>query len=105
MFNLSEEQVSGRQLSLFCLDDNCQRMYLENLEKQDDSKGNIYFNPILTAQPEKAYSFPSISMASQYSSFLKDNLNIEFFYCILPEFYYENQESNNEDEKALDRTD
>ena len=105
MFNSEEEQISGRKLSLFCLDEGNERMYLENLAKEVDDEGNLCFRPIFSEESTGAYAFATLSMALKYSKFLKDNLDIDFFYCILPENLVEDEEKITEEEKVVDSTD
>lgn len=94
----AEEQISGRKLSLFCLDEDCTRQYLVTLKKELTEEGTSIL-PIFSEDESEAFTFGSVEMASKYFSFLTENITeFDFFYCILPEA----EEKISEEEKELD---
>ncbi len=94
----AEGHIAGRKLSLFCLDEDCERQYLVSLKRELTEEG-VAILPIFSGDESEAFTFDTVEMASKYFGFLTENIeDFDFFYCILPEA----GEKIKEEEKELD---
>lgn len=95
---MHDKTILNRKLSLFCLDDQNERNFLVVI-KQEVTEEGMKLLPVLSIEQKDAIRFETVSKANKYFSFLTENFNENFFYCILPE-EKSDEENISEEEKS-----